>query len=191
MLRWFLFSFIAVLCSGFPLETSANEVGVKPGSKIQHFTLKTLNPKGSGKRMIASRKLIGAKAEIKAKAVGITFGASYCEPCKKELRILAAQTEAIRDAGSILLSVVIDKDPEGIEVMRKLLVDELNVTFPVLSDRFGILARRYKATTLPMMLVIGPDGTVVWVHTGYDKNAIRGFLSRLGLPKNKMNKIKF
>ena len=191
MVRGLLVLLLFTLLSLAAGESSAKEAGVKIGSDIQHFTLKTLNPKLSGQRMVSSRHLIGTKAKKPSKGVGITFGASYCEPCKKELRVLAQQKEAIAKAGYTLLAVVIDKKPEGIEVMRKLLLDELKVTFPVLSDRFGILARRYKATSLPMMLVIEPAGKISWVHTGYNEKALGEFLSRLGVSKETVNQIKY
>lgn len=159
--------------------------GVPIGSKVQHFSLKTMNPELSGARMVASRHFLGPKAKFPTKAIGVTFGASYCEPCKKELKVLATKSKAIKDAGYTLLSVVIDKEPEGIEAMRKLLVDELKVDFPVLSDRFGILARRYKATSLPMMLVINPEGKITWLHVGYEKKALGEFLAQLGVSKKR------
>lgn len=181
-----------LFASLFLLPTTASrasEVGVEVGSKIKHFTMKTVNPKLAGKRMLSSRHLIGPSAKHATKVLGLTFGASYCEPCKKELRILAAQSDHITKAGSTLVAVVIDKKPEGIEAMRKLIVDDLKIDFPVLSDRFGILARRYRASTLPMMVIINAEGIVEWTHTGLDENALKTFLKYLGLTKKQLNRL--
>jgi peroxiredoxin len=176
--------FIAVV--GLAVDADAEKAGVDVGTAIQHFTLKTMNPKLSGERVISSRHLIGPKAKRPTKALALTFGASYCEPCKKEMKILAKHADSIKKSGFTLAAVVIDKEPEGIELMKKLVVDDLKVTFPVLSDRFGILARRYRATALPMMLIINPEGKVEWIHTGLDKAALREFLSRIGLSKREL-----
>ena len=176
--------FIAVV--GLAVDADAEKAGVDVGTAIQHFTLKTMNPKLSGERVISSRHLIGPKAKRPTKALALTFGASYCEPWKKEMKILAKHADSIKKSGFTLAAVVIDKEPEGIELMKKLVVDDLKVTFPVLSDRFGILARRYRATALPMMLIINPEGKVEWIHTGLDKAALREFLSRIGLSKREL-----
>jgi len=184
--RSVLISASIIMLSG---STEASEVGVKVGSTAEHFTLKTMNPKLSGKRMLSSRRLVGPKANPPTKALGLTFGASYCEPCKKELKILAGLADTVSKQGSTLAAVVIDKEKDGIELMRKLVVDDLKVSFPVLSDRFGILARRYRASTLPMMVVINSKGVVEWTHAGLDKGALKTFLKHLGLTKKQLKKL--
>ena len=130
--------------------------------------------------MFSSRKWFGPKRETSSKGLALTFGASYCEPCKKELAVLAKRSKEIRQAGYFLTAVIIDREKEGIEEMRKLLIEELGFDFPALSDRFGILARRYKADTLPMMIVVDPEGKIIWSHAGYEKSALSQFLEKMG-----------
>ena len=154
--------------------------GLPLGSEAPQFTLKTLNPKLSKHRMFSSRKWFGPKREVSSKGLALTFGASYCEPCKRELAVLAKKSKDIRQAGYFLTAVIIDREKEGIEEMRKLLVEKLGFNFPALSDRFGILARRYKAETLPMMIVVGPEGKIIWSHAGYEKSALTQFLKKMG-----------
>ena len=190
MLKAVTSSITVILATVVSMSAMGAEGGPELGSSVQHFTVKTLNPKLSGQRMVSSRHLLGDKARTPVKAVGMTFGASYCEPCKKELRVLAKYAARIEKRGFKMLSVVIDKEPKGVEIMRKLLVDELKVSFPVLSDRFGILAKRYKATTLPMMVVIEPHGKISWVHSGYKKESIKSFLSKLGITDKELEEFK-
>ena len=54
---------------------------------------------------------------------------------------------------------------------------EVRVTYPVLSDRFNLLARRYlgEQSPLPSVFLIRRDGTVDRIERGYGKDA-KGFL---------------
>lgn len=63
------------------------------------------------------------------------------------------------------------------------LAKQNNVSFPVMHDRFQVVARRYKAERLPYMLMLGPDGSIKTVHIGYTdelkanlENEVRGHL---------------
>ena len=64
------------------------------------------------------------------------------------------------------------------------MVDDLGVTAPLLSDDGGVSAR-YKATTIPHLVVVGPTGRVVQVHRGFPGTAtlerdIEAALARAG-----------
>ena len=77
--------------------------------------------------------------------------------------------------------VIIDTEPDAIAEMKKLTVDELNLAYPVLSDRFGVLARRYQAEQLQKTVVVGPDGLVKYVATGFKKDALQKLRAQVGL----------
>ena len=161
-------------------ESKPTARGLLVGSDAPQFTLKTINPQLSKQRTLSSRKWFGPKRNPASKGLALTFGASYCEPCKKELAVLAKKSAEIRKAGYFLTAIVIDRDKKGMEEMRKLAVEKLKIDFPVLSDSFGILARRYKADTLPMMVVVDPDGKISWIHSGYKESALSQFLEKMG-----------
>jgi alkyl hydroperoxide reductase subunit AhpC len=151
------------------------------GQEAPQFVLKTLNEKRSTVAQFALRNFVGEAAKEKKKAVVLSFAASYCEPCKKELAELK-KLKAKFDASNVLLAVVvIDTDAEGIEKMRKLTVDDLDLEYPVLSDRFGVLARRYYASTLPMTVIVKPDGMIQWLNTGFQPDAIEKLLTQLSI----------
>ena len=153
------------------------------GQEAPQFVLKTLNEKTSSMSSFALRNFVGDGAQVKKRAVVLSFAASYCEPCKRELAELK-KLKAKLDASNVQLAVVvIDTEPEGIEKMRQLTVDTLGLEYPVLSDRFGVLAKRYHAATLPMTVIVKPDGKIQWLNTGFQNDAIDKLLTQLAIAK--------
>jgi len=161
---------------------------VAAGLPAPAFSLRTLNPEAAGAAWVRLEKLVGPEAEdAGAKVVLLSFFASWCGPCKKELPFLAALDRAYRSKGLRVVSVDIDGDEAGIEAARKL-VEGAGVVHPVGSDRFQILARRYlgEKAPLPSAFLVRRDGTVARVDRGYTEDA-SAFLTaavraELGLP---------
>lgn len=157
------------------------EPPLKIGESAPSFALKTMNPEASKIKVFTLAHYAGERPEKPKKAVVLTFGASYCEPCKKELAELKALQPKLDKADVILAVVVIDTDPEGIEAMRKLTMDQLGLGYPVLSDRFGVLSKRYRAYTLPFTVIIDPAGKISWLHSGFEEGSIAKLTSKLGI----------
>ncbi|HEY4222386.1 MAG TPA: TlpA family protein disulfide reductase, partial [Myxococcota bacterium] len=119
------------------------------------------------------------------KLVIMSFFATYCEPCKKEMPELARIYDAYKDQGLGVMLVSIDKGDDQKQVIVDLA--KLNkVNFPVMHDRFQVVARRYSAERLPYMLMLDTSGTVKTVHVGYTddvKNNLENEVrAGLGLP---------
>jgi peroxiredoxin len=147
------------------------EVGV--GLPAPAFSLRAMNPEASGQSWVALDRYVGEEPEdAGAKAVLLTFFASWCEPCKKELPFLVELDRTYREQGLRVLGVCIDGEEPGIEAAKKL-VAEKKVTYPVLSDRFNFLARRYlgEKAPLPSVFLIKRDGTIAKIERGYSKDA--------------------
>lgn len=154
----------------------------KVGEDAPNFVLRTMNPDLSKSKRFVLRDFIGADKKVAKKSVVLSFAASYCEPCKKELAELATMKKTIDDAGVVLAVVVIDTDKAGIDKMKALTVDKLKLEYPVLSDRFGVLARRYKANELPMTVIIDPETSKIrWVSAGFAEGAMDRFKKAIGI----------
>jgi thiol-disulfide isomerase/thioredoxin len=151
--------------------SAEEEVGV--GLPAPAFSLKTLNSEAAGTAWVALDKFVGEEPEdASAKAVLLTFFASWCEPCKKEMPFLVQLDTMYRDQGLRVLGVCIDKEEPGVEAAKKL-VAEKKVAYPVLADRFNFLARRYLGdkAPLPSVFLIKKDGVIAKVERGYTKDA--------------------
>lgn len=136
------------------------------------FRLPVYNAKEFGQTSVALESFVGPEAaDKKTKALLVSFMASFCGPCKKEMPYLQQLHEKYQGEGLRIMMVAIDAEPEGQKKVEELIA--LNkVTFPVAKDRFNIVARRWLGTKspLPSLFVVRPDGTVRAVHRGYSQD---------------------
>lgn len=148
----------------------AEEVG--EGLPAPNFALKTLNPDVAGTTWLALDRYVGEEAEDPARLVLLTFFASWCAPCQKEMPVLEQLHRMYRERGLRVLAVCIDEDEQGMAAARKLLAAN-RITYPVLSDRFNVLARRYlgEQAPLPSLFLVDRDGMIVRIERGYAKDA--------------------
>ena len=149
----------------------AEEVG--EGLPAPNFALKTLNPEVAGTSWLALDRYVGEEPEDpSSRLVLLTFFASWCAPCQKEMPVLEQLHRTYRERGLRVLAVCIDGDEQGIAAARKLLAAN-HVTYPVLSDRFNVLARRYlgEEAPLPSLFLVDRGGVVLRIERGYAKDA--------------------
>ncbi len=152
---------------------AAAEEEIGEGLPAPTFSLRTMNPEAAGTGWIALDRFVGEEPEDPAaKAVLVTFFASWCEPCKREMPFLVQLDRMYRDQGLRVIGVCIDKEEAGIEAAKKLVLEK-QVSYPVLSDRFNFLARRYlgEKAPLPSVFLIKRDGTIARIERGYAKDA--------------------
>jgi thiol-disulfide isomerase/thioredoxin len=105
--------------------------------------------------------------DMHGKWVLYTFGASWCEPCHKELP--AWDRIAPKLAGKVLfVAVNINNDPrEGKEFIDSLKLKHL---FPVyMPDENSPAMKAYDPDHMPSTFVIDPEGVVRIVQYGYAK----------------------
>ena len=102
----------------------------------------------------------------------LSFMASFCAPCKKEMPYLQSLHEKYSGQGLRVMMVSIDKEPAGQKIIDELIASN-QVTFPVLKDRFNLVARRWLGaqSPLPSLFFVKPDGVVLSVHRGYTEEA--------------------
>lgn len=154
------------------LPASAEEE-VGEGLPAPTFSLRTMNPDASGTGWVSLEKFVGEEPEDPAaKAVLLTFFAEWCGPCKKEMPFLVQLDRMYRDQGLRVIGVSIDKEEPAIESAKQLIAQH-KVAYPVLSDRFNFLARRYlgEKAPLPSVFVIRRNGIISKIERGYAKDA--------------------
>ena len=175
---------IILFAAGIAFAQGANTGRESPadlvGQPAPRFILRTLNPEVSGPRYLL-REDVGPTARTPVRSVLLDFAASWCAPCRKELAYLKRLGPKLDSAGIRVVVVVIDDTPEGIETMRKMVTDELQLTFPVVSDRFQVLARRYRVDTLPLAVIIDRAGRIEYVQEGFGKDSLSRLTDALGL----------
>ncbi len=154
------------------LATAGSKEKFDVGEAAPTFALRAVNPEVIGENLVAVDRYFGADAKQPKKAVLLSFFATWCEPCKKELPFLAALYDTYKDKGLMVLSVSIDREAEQIDTI-KTLASNVNAKYPVLSDRFNIVAKRYMVAKLPLVYVMSPDGKVAFSRVGFTEDTPR------------------
>jgi len=162
---------IPVRVAAFDAAEDEETVGV--GLPAPRFSAKTLNPEAAGMVWFRLDELAGDEPEDPgAKVVLISFFASWCGPCQKELPFLVQLDRMYRDRGLRVVSITIDRDEAGVEAARRQ-VAAAKAVHPVLWDRSTFIGQRYlgEASKLPSVFLIGRDGNVLTIERGYARDA--------------------
>ncbi|MCA1828498.1 MAG: TlpA family protein disulfide reductase [Myxococcales bacterium] len=143
-----------------------------PGDDAPMFSGVLHNPESAGMQRVDLSSIVGSDADEPAKAVLISFFATWCKPCTKEMPFLQQLSTEYKDKGLRVLSVAIDKDEAAWPQIAQL-VAQNHVTYPVVKDRYNLIARQYLGdkTALPSVFIVDKDGKIALVKQGYEKDA--------------------
>ena len=103
------------------------------------------------------------------KLVFLTFWASWCPPCRKELPILENVQRTLGAERAVVYAVSF-KETDETAVRRWARAGALQLT--LLEDDSGQVARKYDIHAIPHLFIIGRDGKILKVHTGYGPGSI-------------------
>jgi peroxiredoxin len=108
-------------------------------------------------------------SDYRGKIVIISFWASWCSPCRKELPVLAAiQKSATRDK-IVVFAVNWKESDDQYHAIKRALKD---VDLALVSDENGYFGDEYGVKAIPHMIIIGRDGRIAAVHVGYGESEI-------------------
>ena len=96
----------------------------------------------------------------------ISFWATWCKPCIKELKnVNSLLDEWIEEYDVELVAVSVDDSRNAVKV--KPTANALNWDFDVLLDPNGDLQRAMNVANPPVTFLIDQEGNIVYTHTGY------------------------
>ena len=145
---------------------SAGKPGVMEKQRAVDFTLETLD----GQTV--------SLADYQGKVVLLNFWATWCPPCELEMPDLQKAYEKYEEQGLVVLAVNAGEPAPTVQAF----VTKLGLTFPILMDARGQVGAQYRASGLPMSLVVDREGIIRARHLGYlSAGQLDKYLARVGL----------
>ncbi len=94
--------------------------------------------------------------DYQGKVVLLTFWATWCEPCKKEMPEIEAAYEQHKDQGFVVLAINFGENPDP----ARSFAHHGRLTFPILLDPSVKVASRYGVVSLPVSFFIDSNGLI-------------------------------
>jgi phosphonate transport system substrate-binding protein len=136
-----------------------DELLLKIGEPAPPFAMRDLDNK-----VFSIRDHTGPGAKEPKKAILLSFFATWCKPCAKEIPIIKQLHTRWKGPGKDVEVVYVgmSQGPKELAPWGK---DE-KIPWRIVPDTFGLLARRYGASQLPHVLIIDQDGKIAFQHRG-------------------------
>jgi peroxiredoxin len=101
-------------------------------------------------------------AGLEGKPVVVSFFATWCTPCKKELPAFQALAQQHEDRGLTFVLVDMQEDPDDVAVF----LGDLKVSLPAVVDSSGEVGKTYRVRGLPSTFFVGRDGVIKQAQLG-------------------------
>ena len=97
-------------------------------------------------------------SDLRGQVVLINLWASWCLPCRAEMPAIETAYQEYKERGLVVLAV--NSTSQDSVASVDAFVAKYGLTFPVLMDYDGTVARLYELTSLPTSFFIGRDGLI-------------------------------
>jgi thiol-disulfide isomerase/thioredoxin len=105
----------------------------------------------------------------RGRVVILTFWASWCGPCRRELPNLEKAQQFLGKDKLTVLAVSFKENPEALRGIKKLASRwQINM----IDDHNGSIASRYSISAIPHLFIIGKDGKILANHIGYGDRSL-------------------
>jgi cytochrome c biogenesis protein CcmG/thiol:disulfide interchange protein DsbE len=103
-------------------------------------------------------------SELRGQAVLVNLWATWCPPCRAEMPAIQKLYDEYKDQGFVALAVNMTYQDNPLAVLP--FAQENNLTFPILLEETGDMAKSYALRSLPSSFFINRDGFIQEVVIG-------------------------
>jgi peroxiredoxin len=115
-------------------------------------------------------------SDLRGSPVWLTFGASWCQPCRAENPDIQAAYDAFRDAGLVVVQVYISEDASSVSAYA----GRVGLTYRKVADATDVISTNYRILGIPSHFFIDRDGILRQLKVGtMDPAAMRAVLTEL------------
>jgi thiol-disulfide isomerase/thioredoxin len=147
-------------CCACALPAFAAHESPTVGSQAPDFTARDI--------LTGEKVTLGA---AQGKLVFLTFWATWCAPCRKEIPLLANVEKRLGKERAVVYAVNF-QEPQNTLAQVKKVVTSAGWQIAVLEDYSGRIASEYAIHSIPHLFIIGTDGKILSVHTGYGEASL-------------------
>jgi thiol-disulfide isomerase/thioredoxin len=109
----------------------------------------------------------------RGKVVYLDFWASWCNPCRQSFPWMNQIQESLAGKGLVVIAVNVDHDREFADQFLR----SNFASFKVVYDPDGRIASAYDFKDMPTSILIGRDGRVRYVHSGFFEDRTGSYLA--------------
>lgn len=102
-------------------------------------------------------------SDYRGKAVYLDFWASWCGPCKKSFPWMNDMQARYGARGLRVIGLNVDQKPADAAAF----LEQIAARFDIAFDPKGASPKAYGVKGMPTSILIGPDGRVLAVHSGF------------------------
>jgi cytochrome c biogenesis protein CcmG, thiol:disulfide interchange protein DsbE len=147
-------SFIILLLVNY----SFSQDSIKKGYKLPSVNIKT----------IEGNSFNTANINNNGKPIILSFWATWCKPCIKELTAISENYEDWQKATGVkFIAVSIDDVRTKANILP--LINGKGWNYEFLTDENGVLKRAMNVTSIPHMFILNKKNEVVWQHNSYNE----------------------
>lgn len=103
-------------------------------------------------------------SDLHGQAVLVNLWATWCPPCRAEMKSIDTIYREYKDKGLVVLGVNMTYQDDSSKIAP--FIAEQGLTFPILLDQTGDVGRAYQLRSLPSSFFIGRDGIIHEVVIG-------------------------
>lgn len=163
-MRQHFLSLVACLsCFSYAMSVTAESTGPAVGSIAPDFRARNLLTRED--TPLSSQR---------GKVVILTFWASWCAPCRRELPVLEKAQQIVGRDKLTVFAVSYRENPDAVFQIKKLASAwQINI----IEDRSGWIANHYSISSIPHLFIIGRDGKVLANHLGYGDRSLEELIA--------------